>query len=58
MRAVLVAADNHPDRCKAVRDVALIHILYDLALRRGEVCGLDKADLDLLAARLMVVGEG
>ena len=34
---------------KAVRDVALLHLLYDLALRRGEAVALNVEDVDLEA---------
>jgi integrase/recombinase XerC len=58
MHALLLAADAQANRGKAVRDVALIHVMYDLALRRGEVCRLDVADLRLESARLMIIGKG
>ena len=40
----LLAEDNSP---KGIRDYALIRVLADLGLRRGEVVGLDLEDLDL-----------
>lgn len=43
---------------KAVRDVAVLRLLYDLALRRGEVVGLDVADVDLEAGTVAVIGKG
>ncbi|MGI8607858.1 MAG: tyrosine-type recombinase/integrase [Candidatus Dormibacteria bacterium] len=43
---------------KACRDRALLRLLYDLALRRGEVLALDLADLDLEAGTLAVLGKG
>jgi integrase/recombinase XerC len=43
---------------KAVRDVAILHLLYDLGLRRGEVVSLDLADLDLTAGTLTILGKG
>ena len=43
---------------KAVRDVAILHLLYDLGLRRGEVVSLDLADLDLMAGTLSILGKG
>ena len=43
---------------KAVRDRALLRLLYDLGLRRAEVVGLDVDDLDLAAGRIAVLGKG
>ena len=58
VRLLLAAAGAQADRRKATRDVALLRLLHDVALRRGEVCALDVADLDLAAGRLMVCGKG
>jgi integrase/recombinase XerC len=43
---------------KAVRDTAILHLLYDLGLRRGEVVSLDMVDLDLTAGTLSILGKG
>jgi integrase/recombinase XerC len=43
---------------KAARDMALIRLMYDLALRRGEVTALDFADVDLEGGTLAVLGKG
>lgn len=43
---------------KGLRDRALVHLLYDLALRRGEAVGLDLADVDLAAGTVAVLGKG
>lgn len=43
---------------KAIRDVAILRLLFDLALRRGEVVSLDLADLDLEAGTVAVLGKG
>ncbi len=43
---------------KGARDRAILRLLYDLALRRGEVVALDVADVDLAAAAVMVQGKG
>jgi integrase/recombinase XerC len=43
---------------KGLRDRALLHLLYDLALRRSEVVGLDLEDLDLEAGTLRILGKG
>ena len=58
VRKLLNAATTQPDAGKAARDVALLRLLYDGALRRGEVCALDFVDLDLRAGRLLVLGKG
>lgn len=42
---------------KALRDVVLLRLLHDLGLRRGEVVGLDVADLDLAESRLFILGK-
>lgn len=51
-------ADRHD--AKAQRDRALLRLLHDLALRRGEVVGLDvdDVDVDLEAAAVAVLGKG
>jgi integrase/recombinase XerC len=43
---------------QALRDAALLRLLYDLGLRRKEVVGLDVADVDLAAGVLQVLGKG
>ena len=43
---------------KARRDRALLRLLFDLALRRSEVVGLDLEDLDLGAGTVAVLGKG
>lgn len=40
------------------RDVALLRLLHDLALRRAEAVGLDLEDLDLPAGTVKVLGKG
>jgi integrase/recombinase XerC len=54
----MLAALDGRDDAKAVRDRTLLHLLFDLALRRAEVLGLDLADLDLAAGTLAVLGKG
>jgi len=41
---------------KAVRDTAILHLLYDLGLRRGEVVSLNIVDLDLTGGNLGCIG--
>jgi integrase/recombinase XerC len=43
---------------KRERDTAILHLLHDLALRRGEVVGLDLSDLDLNKGIIAVKGKG
>ena len=53
--ARLAAESGRP---KALRDLAIIRTLHDLALRRGELVVLDLADLDVDAGTVAVVGKG
>ncbi len=59
-RALLSLAkhDVETGRSKAVRDLAIIRLLHDLGLRRGELVALDLADVDLEAGTVAVVGKG
>jgi integrase/recombinase XerC len=57
-RAMLAAAHAQRDRAKAVRDVALIRLMFDLGLRRGEVAALDVEDVDRSGRRILVKGKG
>jgi integrase/recombinase XerC len=43
---------------KALRDLALLRLLYDLGLRRAEATGIDLAQLDLIGARVSVRRKG
>jgi len=56
-RRLLDALDARLD-AKAKRDRAAVRLLYDLALRRGEVVSLDMEHLDLEAGKLSVLGKG
>lgn len=49
-------ADAEGGRPKAVRDLAIVRLLHDLALRRGELVALDLADVD--GGTVAVVGKG
>lgn len=40
------------------RDTAILHLLHDIVLRRGEVVGLDVEDLDLSAGTVSILGKG
>lgn len=56
-RSLLDELDRRLDD-KARRDRAVVRLLYDMALRRGEVVALDVADVDLEGRRLAVLGKG
>ena len=43
---------------KAVRDRALVRLMFDRGLRRGEVVALDLADVDLARGAVRVIGKG
>jgi len=43
---------------KGLRDMAIIHLLYDLALRRSEVVGLDLEDVDIEQGTVRILGKG
>ena len=42
----------------AIRNVAMLRVMFDLALRVSEVVKLDVADLELDRGALLGVGEG
>jgi len=56
-RRLLDELVDRTDR-KALRDRAALRLLFDLALRRGEVVSLDVEDLDLEAGTVEVLGKG
>lgn len=43
---------------KSLRDYAILRLLYNVALRRGEVCSLDLKDIDLEGKAVWVMGKG
>jgi integrase/recombinase XerC len=57
MVAAKRAAASHRFPAKAARDVALIRLMHDMGLRRGEVVGLDLDHVDIRANRLSVLGK-
>ncbi len=57
-KAILDKARLGRKEPKAIRDQAILHLLYDLGLRRGEVVSLDLADLNLETGTLAVIGKG
>jgi integrase/recombinase XerC len=56
MRRVLETCDL--DTVKGVRDYALIRLLWDNALRRGEVSAANIGDFDALGKKLWIKGKG
>lgn len=48
--------NTHP--AIALRDVALIRLMFDLALRRKECIGLDIDDVDICGRRVWIIGKG
>ena len=54
--AMLERAARRTD-AKGARDMAILRLLYDIALRRCEVCRLDYADVDLDAPAVAVLGK-
>jgi len=53
----LLATDAH-GVARALRDRAVLELLYGAGLRVSELCGLERGDLDLRAATVTVVGKG
>ncbi len=58
LRALLAAAREQVNPVKVARDVAMLRLMGDVALRRGEVTGPDMGDLDLDGERVAVRGKG
>ncbi|GAA2184560.1 tyrosine recombinase XerC [Brooklawnia cerclae] len=57
MKAVMDAAQLD-DTPAAVRNVAILEVLYSSGLRVSELCGLDLSDIDLDRGVLRVLGKG
>ncbi len=57
MRGLLAAARTEAPALLA-RDVAILRLLFDVALRRGEVVALDLEHLDLADGRVWILGKG
>lgn len=49
---------NGSARPREIRDGAILHLLYDLALRAGEVARLKVEDVDMEAGMVTVLGKG
>jgi integrase/recombinase XerC len=57
VRSIVVEAARRDDP-KGLRDTAIIRLLHDLGLRRGEVVALDVEDIDVDGRTVAVVGKG
>ncbi len=57
LKRVLHALEQRGD-AKASRDRAILRLLHDLGLRRGEIVSLDLAHVDLAVGTLSVLGKG
>lgn len=57
-RKMLATAKAEASTPKGLRDLALVRLLHDLGLRRGEAVSLDLANVDLEARTVAVVGKG
>lgn len=56
--AKMIFAAKKREDSKGLRDEAIIRLLYDLALRRGEVCSLDIEHVNLQLGTVSVLGKG
>lgn len=57
LKRVLAVLSARPD-AKAKRDLAILRLLHDLGLRRGEVVSLDVEHFNLEATTVSVLGKG
>jgi len=52
------AADAEVDPVQALRDQAVLELLYATGIRVSELCGLDRDDIDLERRTIRVLGKG
>jgi integrase/recombinase XerC len=57
-RALLASLEARGGDRKALRDRAILRLLFDCGLRRAEVAQLNVEDVDLPGARVWIVGKG
>ena len=57
-RAMLTLAKERATNTAGKRNLAIVRLLHDCALRRNEVVGLDLADFEPARARIHVLGKG
>lgn len=58
IKLLLLKLDEDGDAPRTRRDRAILRLLYDIGLRRGEVVSLDVNDVDLATGSLLVRGKG
>lgn len=60
LNAISVALNHlsNKSKPKALRDIAIFRMLYDLGLRRAEISKLDFEDLDMANKKIQVLGKG
>ncbi len=58
LAAQAAAEDDPVPRARALRDVAIMEVLYASGIRVGELCGLDAASVDADRQVLRVHGKG
>ncbi len=56
-RSLLQTVEQKSNK-KSARDRAVLRLLYDLALRSGELVSLDLTDVDLVTSTIQVIGKG
>ena len=54
----MLAQTESRNTVKVIRDKAILRLLHDLGLRRGELCALDMADVDIEKGTVDVLGKG
>lgn len=54
----LVADSEGADRVKAIRNVAILEVLYATGIRVSELCGMDIDDIDYERRAIRVMGKG
>lgn len=57
-RALIDMALTNDNPAIGLRDVAIIRLMFDLGLRRGECVALDLADIDRAGRRVWIMGKG
>lgn len=58
LAARVEAGETEIDRARALRDAAIVEVLYSSGLRVSELCGLDLRDLDWDRGLVRVLGKG
>jgi integrase/recombinase XerC len=57
VQKLLAQAEKRTDK-KGRRDYAMLRLMFDLAMRRGEVCSLDVEHVDLVQGAVSIMGKG